>query len=93
MLIQKDNAFLFKVKVLPGASKNEIMGFSGDALKIRLTAHPEKGKANAQLIEFLAEKLHVKKTSLSIVRGFEKKEKIIKIQGINKEDLLDLIKG
>lgn len=84
---RKDNGLLFKIKVQPGASKNRVIGFSGDALKIKLTAPPEKGKANEQLIEFLAEKLQIKKASLSIIKGFKSREKIIKIQEIKEEDL------
>ena len=45
--IQKmDNGVIFKVKVQPGAAKDEIVGVQGDALRIKIKAPPVKGKAN-----------------------------------------------
>ena len=61
--IQKvDDGVIFRVKVQPGAAKNEIVGVQGDALKVKINAPPVKGKANRALIDFLAEKLGIKKS-------------------------------
>ena len=80
--IQKtDDGVIFKVKVQPGAAKNEIMGVQEDALKVRISAPPVKGKANKALIDFLAGKLSVKKSEIEIVSGHTSKIKKIKVLG------------
>ncbi|MFM7075771.1 MAG: DUF167 domain-containing protein, partial [Planctomycetaceae bacterium] len=43
-----------EVKVVPGSSRDQIVGWLGDALKIKVTAPPEKGKANERVVELLA---------------------------------------
>jgi len=71
----------FRVRVQPGASKNEIVGVQEDALKIRINAPPVKGKANKALIDFLAEKLGVKRSQVEIISGHTSKIKKIKVVG------------
>ena len=80
--IQKmDDGIIFKVKVQPGAARNEIVGVQGDALKIKIGAPAVKGKANRALIDFLAEKLGVKKSEVEIISGRTSKIKKIKVVG------------
>jgi len=51
--IQKaDDGIIFKIRVQPGAARNEIVGVQGDALKIKINAPPLKGKANKALVGF-----------------------------------------
>jgi len=71
----------FRVRVQPGASKNEIVGVQEDTLKIRINAPAVKGKANRALIDFLAEKLGVKKSEVEIMSGRTSKIKKIKVVG------------
>ena len=71
----------FRVRVQPGASKNEIVGVQEDALKIRINAPPVKGKANKALIGFLAKELGVKKSEVEIISGHTSKIKKIKVLG------------
>jgi uncharacterized protein (TIGR00251 family) len=70
------------VVVRPKSSRNEIAGRHGDRLKIKLTAPPADGKANAALISFLAKKLGVPKSSVEIVRGQTSRIKTVRISGI-----------
>jgi uncharacterized protein len=66
-----------KVKVIPGASRNEIISWDGERLSIRLKAHPEKGKANEQLITFLKKVLNIR---TMIEKGTRSREKVVRIE-------------
>ena len=67
------------VHIVPRASKTEIVGMHGDALKIRLAAPPVDGKANQALIAFLAAQYNVPVRSIAIVSGETSRRKIIEI--------------
>ena len=58
-----------KVKVVPGSSRDQIAGWLGDALKIKVTAPPERGKANEAVIAIVAERLGLPASDLEIVAG------------------------
>lgn len=81
----------FAVIVVPKARKNEIVGLHGDAIKIRIAAPAEKGKANEELLSFLAEKLGVKKEQLEIVAGANSRNKLISVTGIEPAEVEKLI--
>ncbi len=76
------------VKVTPNAGRNEITGFTDDALRVKIAAPPVKGKANKELIDFLSRALGVKKSSLSIVKGRTGRNKVIAIEGMSRDDIL-----
>lgn len=63
------------VRVQPRASKDEIVGIQGDRLKIRITAPPVDGKANAHLIQYLARVFDIPKTRISLLGGESGREK------------------
>ena len=71
----------FRVRVQSRASKNEIVEMQEDALKVRISAPPVKGKANKALIGFLAKQLGVKKSEIEIVSGHTGRVKTIKVIG------------
>jgi uncharacterized protein (TIGR00251 family) len=75
------------VKVTPNAGRNEITGLTGDILRVRIAAPPEKGKANKELIDFLSEGLGVKKSDISIVSGLASRNKVIVISGIGRQEI------
>ena len=75
----------FAVKVVPRGKRNEIVGVEGDALKVRLTAPPVEGKANAALVEFLAEVLGVRRANVEIVAGETSRRKIVRVCGVEVE--------
>ena len=85
----------FRVRVQPGASKNEIVEVQQDALKVRISAPPVQGKANKALINFLAKELGVKKSEIEIVSGHTGRIKTIHIigEGIQKklQNIIDSI--
>ena len=67
--------------IQPGAKKTEVAGPHGDALKIRLAAPPVDGKANAALIEFLADRLGVAKSTVVLKSGQASRRKVIEVVG------------
>jgi uncharacterized protein (TIGR00251 family) len=78
---------LLKIKVVPGSSRNEIAGWLGEALKVRVTANPEKGKANDAVISILAVTLRVPKKSVTIVAGTSSAQKLVKISGLSESEI------
>lgn len=78
----KDGVIL-TVKVQPRASRNEVVGIHGDALKVRITAPPVEGVANMQLLTVLAKKLGVPKGRLALRIGSASRLKCVAIQGIS----------
>ena len=67
------------VKVIPRASKNEVVKISDGEYKVKLTAPPVDGKANGMLLKILAEHFSVSKSSLQIVGGKTARVKIVDI--------------
>jgi uncharacterized protein (TIGR00251 family) len=68
-----------KVKVQPKASRNEVLGYQDDTLRLRVTAPPEGGKANEAVISLLAEALGVAKSQVKILRGHRSREKLVSV--------------
>ena len=83
------------VKVVPGSSRSVIAGWLGDALRIRVTAPPERGKANAAVASLLDEVLGLPKGSARIVSGGTSPRKLVEIAGLTESEvrrrLADLI--
>ena len=75
------------VHVSPNASKNEIVSFDNGILRIKVAAPPVKGKANAELVSFLAGVLNISKRGVIIVRGANSRNKLISIEGLSEEDM------
>jgi uncharacterized protein (TIGR00251 family) len=65
--------------IQPGAKKTEVAGIHGDALKIRLAAAPVDGKANAALIGFVAERLGLAKSAISLKSGQTSRRKVLEV--------------
>jgi uncharacterized protein len=66
----RDKRLVLSVKVTPKSSRNEVIGFLDDGtMKLKIAAVPEKGKANAEICDFLAGQLGVSRRSVQIVRG------------------------
>ncbi len=81
---EKNNHLILFITVIPKASKDEISALREDALGqqrlvVRLRAVPEKGKANKALIGFIAKKMHIAKSDLTLILGETSRQKTIKI--------------
>ncbi len=76
---ENDGNLIFTVRVVPRASKSEIIGEHDGALKIKLSAPPVDGAANTELIKLLAKTFDVSKSEVEILSGETSKTKQIKI--------------
>jgi hypothetical protein len=73
--------------VHPNAARNELAGFSEGVLRVKVAAPPVRGKANQELIAFLAQKLGLSKGDLTILKGHTSRNKLIFIAGLTREEL------
>ena len=88
---QKDGSVIFTIRVVPRASKTEIIGELGGAVKVRVTSPPVDGAANAELIKLFAKTFGVAKSDVEIVSGQTSKTKQIRIAGVTAEELRNLV--
>lgn len=79
---------VIRIHVLPRASRTEIVGWHGDAVKIRLKAPPVDGAANAELVKFLAKTVRVPRSAVSIRSGAASRRKRVEIVGISHSELI-----
>ena len=82
----------FSVRVQPRASRSEVVGIYGDALKVRLSSPPVDGAANDELVEFLAHVFAVARRDVRILAGESSRSKIVEIEGITERAVHDVAK-
>ena len=75
-----------RLRVSPGARRSELAGRYGDGWKVRVSASPERGRANEAVLDLLAERLELPRRSLSIVSGHGSREKTVLMEGIGPEE-------
>ena len=73
------------IRVQPRASRNAVVGWTGDTLNIRLTAPPVEGAANRACLQFLAEILDVAPSRISLEAGEKSREKRFRVAGLTSE--------
>ncbi len=67
------------IHVQPRASRNAIVGWHGDALKVALTAPPVDGAANTALIVFLAQAFDLKRAQIRLLHGDSSRHKLVEL--------------
>lgn len=80
-ITKQKNGIKLGVKVIPNASKCEIIGIIDKELKIKLDVPPVEGKANEKCIKFLSKMLKVPKSSISVLKGEKSRSKVLLIEG------------
>lgn len=76
------------VRVQPRASRDRVLGMRDGALRVSVIAPPQDGRANAALLELLAETLGVAKSRLRVVRGHSSRDKVVAVEGLASEMVL-----
>jgi uncharacterized protein len=75
------------VKVTPNAGRNEITGCKEGVWQIKIGAPPDKGKANKELADYLAERLDIRKADIRVIIGQASRNKVIEIEGLGREEI------
>jgi uncharacterized protein (TIGR00251 family) len=76
-----------RVRLTPRAGRDEIDGWDGDVLRVRVSAPPADGRANEALVRVLAGALGVPKSAVSIAGGARSREKLVDIAGLAPAEL------
>lgn len=81
-----------RVRAQPGASQERIVGVHGDALKIAVSAPPERGSANQHIAELLASALDVPKRAITLLSGATSRDKRFAVEGRSPEECRALLR-
>jgi len=76
-----------EVKVVPGSSRDCVAGWLGETLKVRVTAPPERGKANATVVAVVAAALGLTNASVRVVHGSASPRKTLEIVGLSASEV------
>ena len=71
-----------ELKVIPGAPRDEIAGWLGGALKVKVRAPALEGRANDALLDFLAAELLLPRRAVTLVRGGKSRHKAVRLEGV-----------
>ncbi|MFH1485300.1 MAG: DUF167 domain-containing protein [Chloroflexota bacterium] len=76
------------VWVAPNSQRNEITGFQEGFLRVRIAAPAEKGRANEELVDFLARSLSIPKRNVTLLSGATARRKVVRISGLDREEAI-----
>jgi uncharacterized protein (TIGR00251 family) len=80
------------VHVTPKSGRDEVVGWRGDELQVRVTVAPEGGKANSAVCRTIADAVGVAKSAVSVVRGDTARHKVVEVAGVD-DCLLEAVFG
>lgn len=75
------------VKAIPNAPRSAVVGWLGDALKVKVHAPPLEGRANDELCAFLAGTLGLPRRAVTIAVGDTSRQKLVRIDGLTRAEL------
>lgn len=75
-----------RVRVVPGARASGVVGRHGDAWKLRVTAAPERGRANEAVVRLLATRLGVSRRDVVVVSGTLTRDKVVEVRGVSADE-------
>jgi uncharacterized protein (TIGR00251 family) len=76
-----------RLRVAPGATRPGVVGRHGDAWKVRVAAPAEGGRANAAVVDLLAETLALPRGSVTLVSGHSARDKIVELAGVEPDEI------
>lgn len=78
---------VLRIKAVPNAPRDEVQGWLGESLKVRIHAPPTDGKANERLCAFIAEKLLLPKGAVPLASGASSREKRLAVSGLTEQEV------
>lgn len=84
-----DGGWLLDLRVQPGARRTEVAGTLGDRLRVRVAAPANEGKANAELVRFVARRLGVNRSQVTIAHGEHARDKTLRVGASDPRRLLE----
>ncbi|MBI2511693.1 MAG: DUF167 domain-containing protein [Opitutae bacterium] len=72
-----------EIKAVPNAPRNAVVGWLGDALKVKVHAPALEGRANEELCEFLADALDLPRRAVTVLRGDKSRQKVVRLEGLD----------
>jgi uncharacterized protein (TIGR00251 family) len=75
-----------RLKVTPSASRDAVVGWQGDVLRVHVRAPAQRGKANDAVLRLLAAALRVERQRLRIVRGATSRQKVVSVDGLDEAE-------
>ena len=81
------NSVTLKVRVQPNASRDQVVGYVEDTLRLQVAVPPQGGKANAAVVSLLAKALGVTKSRVQIVRGHASREKLVVVESLSAQEV------
>ena len=85
--VRDDGRVVLRLSVSPGAGRSLVVGRHGDALKVRVGAPPERGRANAAVIDLVATVLGVAQADVEVVGGETSRSKRVAVGGIDADEV------
>lgn len=76
-----ETGWTLTIRAQPSSGRSSVVGTVGDALKIRVAAPANEGKANAELLRFLATTLELRRNSVSLLHGERSRDKVVEVRG------------
>ena len=80
-------AVTLNLQTTPNAPRSQIVGWLGDRLKVKVKAPAVEGKANLELVRFLAEQFGVRPNAVTLLRGETARLKTVRIEGVEEADV------
>lgn len=81
------------VLVQPNAKRNEVLGFAGGALQVRIAAPPLRGRANRELTAFLSQLLDISKGDILLEKGERSRRKVVAIRKLTAAQIHERLRG
>ena len=75
-----------RIRVVPGAKSTGVLGRYGDAWKVRVTAPPERGRANDAVAALVARCVGVERPAVQVVAGLSSRDKVVELVGVSREE-------
>jgi uncharacterized protein (TIGR00251 family) len=89
--VSGDDAVVLRLHVQPGAGRTAVVGRHGDALKVRVAASPEGGRANAAVTALIATTLGVGQDQVTLTSGEASRSKRVKVTGVDLDEVRRLL--